>query len=35
MGQKVAAGVAGKFIPTSAKGVLIVARGTETAKIVK
>lgn len=35
MGQKVAAGVAGKFIPTAAKGVLIVARGTETAKIVK
>ena len=35
MGQKVAAGVAGKFIPTSAKGVLIVARGTEIAKIVK
>lgn len=35
MGQKVAAGVAGKFIPTAAKGVLIVARGTETAKIGK
>lgn len=35
MGQKVAAGVAGQFIPTAAKGVLIVARGTETAKVVK
>ena len=35
LGQTVATGVAGQHINVAAKGVLIVVKGNETAKVVK